>query len=161
VVTVSITGTPVVVVEGDAVTLRELPIVPVMTSIGTAALLVPLHLTVTVAEPPPTGVTNPEEESTVRMEPVVSEVVHVSEVQVELLPLTSVGLADICKVGEAVFVVLRTAVVGLTVMLATEFGETKKPLQPIINPATATNPISARIALPVRDIAPPEHTFSS
>jgi hypothetical protein len=106
-------------------------------------------------------VTNPVEESTVSTVPVVSEVVHVSEVQVELPPLTSVGLADICRVGEAVFAVLRTAVVGLTVMLATEFGETKKSLQPVINPATATNPISARIAVPVRDITPPEHTFSS
>jgi hypothetical protein len=103
-------------------------------------------------------VTNPEEESTVRMEPVVSEVVHVSEVQVELPPLTSVGLADICRVPP---VVLRTAVVGLTVMLATEFGETKKPSQPIINPATATKLISVRTAVPVRDIAPPEHTSSS
>ena len=94
----------------------------------------------------------------VRVAPVVSEVVHVSEVQVELLPLTSVGLADICRVPP---VVLRTAVVGLTVMLASEVGETKKSPQPIINPATATNPISARTAVPVRDIAPPEHTFSS
>jgi hypothetical protein len=125
------------------------PIVPVMTSIGTAALLVPLHLTVTVAEPPPTGVTNPVEESTVRMEPVVSEVVHVSEVQVELPPLTNVGLADICSVGELVSAVLRTAVVGVTVMLASEFGETKKPLQPISNPATATRPIRARTAAPL------------
>jgi hypothetical protein len=103
-------------------------------------------------------VTKPEEESTVRMEPFVSEVVHVSEVQVELLPLTRMGLADICRVPP---VVLRTAVVGLTVMLPTELGETKKLPQPIINPATATKPISARTAVPVRDIAPPEHTFSS
>ncbi len=83
------------------------------------------------------------------------KLVHVAEVQVELLPLTSVALAEICRVPP---VVLRTAVVGLTVMLATEFGETKKPPQPIINPATATRLISARTAVPVRDIAPPEHT---
>lgn len=102
--------------------------------------------------------TNPEEESIVRVEPVVSEVVHVVEVQVELLPLTSVGLADICRVPP---VVVRTAVVGLTVMLATEFGETKKLPQPFSNPAIANRPISAKTAVRVLDITPPEHTFSS
>jgi hypothetical protein len=44
-------------------------------------------------------------------------------------------------------------------MLATEFGETKKFPQPFSNPTTATKLISARTAVPVRDIAPPEHTF--
>ncbi len=63
--------------------------------------------------------------------------VQVAEVQSELLPLTSMALADICRVPLPL-AELRTAVSGLTVMLASEFGETKKPPQPIINPATTT-----------------------
>jgi len=79
---------------------------------------------------------------------------------VELLPLTSRPLAEIVRVP-APLAELRTAVVGLTVMLASEVGETKKPLQPTINPATTAKLIRTRNAVPVLDIAPPEHTFSS
>ena len=47
-VTVTVCGSDSTVVV-DGLMVRVLLIVPVMTSIGTAALLVPLHLTVTVA----------------------------------------------------------------------------------------------------------------
>jgi hypothetical protein len=99
-------------------------------------------------------VTTPDEGSIVRIVPVVSEVVHDIEVQLAVLPLTSAVLADICRVPP---VELRTALRGLTVMLATEFGETKKPLQPTSITATATRPRRARTAVS-RDIASPEHT---
>ena len=84
----------------------------------------------------------------------VSELVQVGEMD-ELLPLTSVPLAESVRDPLLAVAELRTAVPGLTVMLASEVGETKKPLQPIINPATATKLIRARNAVPVLDIAPP------
>jgi hypothetical protein len=90
----------------------------------------------------------------------VSELVQVGEMD-ELLPLTSVPLAESVRDPLLAVAELRTAVPGLTVMLASEVGETKKPLQPTINPATTAKLIRTRNAVPVLDIAPPEHTFSS
>ena len=145
------------------------PIVPVMTSIGTVAVCPP-ELAVTVAVPPAPAIG-----ATVTDDPLVvaKQLLSLNEMtaqfvsvlvqfgeMVELLPLTSRPLAEIVR-SPLLVAELRTAVVGLSVMLASEFGETKKPLQPTINPATAARPRSARIALPFRDIAPPEHTFSS
>ena len=131
--------------------------VPVTTSIGTVALCPP-EVAVTVAVPPAPGigVTVTDDALVEAEQPLalnemtvqfVSVLVHVGEI-LELLPLTSKPLAEIVR-GPASAAELRTAVVGLTVMLASEFGETKKPLQPISNPATATRPIRARTAAPL------------
>lgn len=143
----------------DKLTVRVLLNVLATTSIGIAELFVPPHLTVTVAWPAPTGVTNPELGSIVRILPVVSEVVQDVELQLPVLLLTKVVLADICKVPP--LEELRTAFWGLTAMLATEFSETKKPSQPTSMNAITVKPMNARTAVPIRDIAPPEHTFSS
>lgn len=86
--------------------------------------------------------TTPVEEPIVRIEPVVSEVVHVGEVQMELLPLTSKALADICRVPLPI-AELRTAADGLTVMLASELEEfallaiKTVPLPPEVSAATS------------------------
>ena len=141
-----------------------LVIVLLTTSIGIATDGAPLAVTVTVAVPPAPeiGVTVAVDPLVVAKQPLtlsemtaqfVSELVHVGET-VEPPPLTSVPVAENCRVP-APLVELRTAVSGVIVRLASEFGETKKPLQPIINPATATRLIRARTAVPVLDIAPP------
>jgi len=126
-------------------------IVPVMTSIGTVALCPPeVAVTVAVLPAPVTGVTvvdDPVVGLIVRIAPVVSEVVQVGET-LELLPLTSVPLADICRVPLPL-AELRTAVSGVTVMLASEVGETKKlfPPQPVMSNAakpTVTTVLSIR-----------------
>jgi hypothetical protein len=149
-VTVTVVGCDATVVV-DVLRVRVVPIVPGITSIGTVALFPP-EVAVTVAVPPApaVGVTvmlDPVVALSVISAPVVSEVVQVTATS-ELLPLTSVPLAEIVRVPASV-AELRTAVVGLTVMLASEFGETKKPLQPISNPATAIRLIRARTAVPL------------
>ncbi len=124
-----------------------LPIVPAMTSMGIALLLFPLQLTVTVTVPPAlgVGVITPVDALIVRKVPVRSEVVQFGEVQEALLPLTSTTLADICNVALPL-PELIAAVAGLTVTLAGEFGETKKPSQAVkasANAITPDNPIRA------------------
>ena len=169
IVTVTVCGSDTTVVV-DGLRVRVLLIVPVMTSIGTTTDGAPLAAAVTVVPPPAPeiGVTVTDDPLVVAKQPLalsemtvqfVSALVHVGEI-LELLPLTSIPLAEIVRVS-APLAELRTAPVGLTVTLANEVGETKKPLQPISNPATATKLIRARNAVPVLDIAPPEHTFSS
>jgi len=151
VATVAVTVPGGVTVVGDTLFMVILLIVPVMTSIGTVALCPP-EVAVTVAVPlaPSVGVTvvvDPVVGLIVRIAPVVSEVVQVGET-LELLPLTSVPLADICRVPLPL-AELRTAVSGVTVMLASEVGETKKlfPPQPVMSNAakpTVTTVLSIR-----------------
>ncbi len=153
----------------DTVRPLLLLIVPVMMSIGTVVLCPP-DVAVTVAVLPLAlgiGVTVTVAALVVDEQPVllsemraqlVSLLVHVGET-LEVLPLTSTPLADSCRVPPPLE--LRTAVDGVTLIEASEFGETKKPLQPTSMNAVTVKPMNAKTAVPVRDIAPPEHTFSS
>jgi hypothetical protein len=143
----------------DRFTTVMLVIVLEVTKIGTTALCPPEAAVTVCAVPPDPGVgvtvvvADPVVGLMVISAPLLSDVVQFG-VMVELLPLTSVPVADNCRVPAPV-AELMTAVFGVTVRVASEFGETKKPLQPIINPATATRLIRARTAVPVLDIAPP------
>ena len=144
-------------------------IVPVITLIGTIWFVAPEADAVMVALPAAIGVTATDAPVVVAVQPLllnemevqlVSELVQVGET-VALSPLTFVPLAESVRSPEPVEL-LRTAAVGLTAKLASEFGETKKPLQPTSITATAIKAKKARTAVLNRDMAPPpEHTSSS
>jgi hypothetical protein len=138
-----------VTVEGD--TVIEVIVVVVTRKVGVAVW--PPSLTVTNALPAPTVFIKQEVLVSTVMTAVL-ELVHFAELVTSPpeLPLTSVAVTVNCCVPPGV----SNVETGLTLMLPTEVGETKKPLQPVNASAMENKLRRARTATAFLDIAPPK-----